>query len=328
MAKLRSFGLTLATLVTLAALPARALTFTEDFHENPFDHGWQTVGDTALFHWDSSAQDLSVTWDSSQTNSYCYLPLGNVLTKASDFQLAFDLTLEDIQIGATPGKDTTFEIALGFLNLAQATQPQFLRGTGSNSPDLVEWDYFPDSGFGATVSTPIVSASNVWASGGFNFPLPLALAKTYHFVLTYTATNQTLQAQMSADGSTNLLDPTTLDNSFDDFQVDAFAVESYSDAGQDPQYAGSVLAHGRLDNIVITLPDAPIQQFAGGFAQGTWRGDFVGRPGWRYTLEVSSNLQTWRSVGSSVDGTGQLQTLTDPSPSPREAFYRIRADQL
>jgi hypothetical protein len=35
-----------------------------------------------------------------------------------------------------------------------------------------------------------------------------------------------------------------LNTNFADFRLGSISVSSYSDAGQDPQYAGSVLAHG------------------------------------------------------------------------------------
>src|SRR5690349_5102574 len=102
--------------------PARAVTFTESFSSNPLQHGWQTYGDASLFQWDSTNQNLRVTWDSSRPNSYFYNPLGTILSRSDDFSLAFDLRLADIGVGSDTNKSGTFSIGLGFLNLAEATQ--------------------------------------------------------------------------------------------------------------------------------------------------------------------------------------------------------------
>ena len=67
--------------------------FTENFSADPLQNGWQIFGDTNLFQWDSTNQNLDVTWDSSQTNSYFYNPLGTILAKSDDFSLSFDLQL-------------------------------------------------------------------------------------------------------------------------------------------------------------------------------------------------------------------------------------------
>ena len=74
--------------------PRAAATITENFSANPLQNGWQIFGDTNLFQWDSTNQNLAVTWDSSQTNSYFYHPLGTILTRNDDFSLAFDLAIE------------------------------------------------------------------------------------------------------------------------------------------------------------------------------------------------------------------------------------------
>ena len=84
----------------------------------------------------------TVTWDSSQPNSYFYHPLGTILTRNDDFSLEFDLQLNDAEASGYG-----FELAIGFLNLAEATSTNFNRSTGANSPDLVEFTYFPDAGY-------------------------------------------------------------------------------------------------------------------------------------------------------------------------------------
>ncbi len=316
-----------ASLFCCALPPAGAATIQEDFTTDPATRGWSAAGDAALFHWDATNQDLAVTWDSSQTNSFFYLPLHTALTRDDDFRLQFDLRLQDIAIGTTPGKDSTFEIALGLVNLAQATGPGYLRGTGTDSPNLVEWDYFPDSGFGATVSAVMISTTNVWAAS-FNSPVALSPDTTYHFDLNYSAATQTMQVAMN-DGTTTLpLQPAVITDPFGDFAVDSLAVSSYSDTGQDPMFAGSVLAHGTVDNLVLDLPTPPIRRYVGALTNGVWTAQFTGWTGWRYTLEVSTDLQRWTPVGAAFDSTGGRQTISDLQPAANRAFYRLRADKL
>src|SRR2546422_9837110 len=84
MKKLR-FVLALASLSVLSA--ARPATVTENFSANPLQNGWRIFGATNLFQWDSTNQNLAVTWDSSQTNSYFYRSLGTILTRDDEFSV-------------------------------------------------------------------------------------------------------------------------------------------------------------------------------------------------------------------------------------------------
>ena len=106
-----------------------ALRFVETFAEDPAANGWATTGST-LFQWDTAAERLAVQWDSSQPNSYFHRPLGLTFDIQQDFSLAFDLELDAIEIGTTPGKPFTFPIAVGLIDLAQATRSGFFRGAG------------------------------------------------------------------------------------------------------------------------------------------------------------------------------------------------------
>src|SRR5204863_411895 len=79
--------------------------------------------------------------------------------------------------------------------------------------------------------------------------------------LAYTASNQTLRSSATKNGAPfgkspgNTLDDLVLTGQ-PDFRVDAFGVSSYSDAIQTgiPDYWGSVLAHGVIDNVALTVP--------------------------------------------------------------------------
>src|SRR5450755_2128168 len=101
MKKIRS--LAFASLFVLSVTSAFAMTITENFTNDPSLDGWQAFGNTNLFQWDSASNDLAVTWNSTNANSYFYHPLGVTLTSASNFMFAVDFKLQDLAIGTTPG---------------------------------------------------------------------------------------------------------------------------------------------------------------------------------------------------------------------------------
>jgi hypothetical protein len=214
---------------------ARAITIAEDFSTDPAFSGWSRFGDTNFFVWNSTNQDLEVIWDSSQPNSYFSHAFGPNLTSASDFMFGFDLRLNDIGPGSDPGKPFTFQIAIGLINLEQATNTSFVRGSGYEAPNLVEFDYFWDSGFGATVSPVMISGLNEFNDGGFTFPLELVTGATFHIILLYTAEDRTLRTMITSNGvAFGPVKDATLSASFSDFTVDHFGVSSFNDAGQFP----------------------------------------------------------------------------------------------
>ena len=95
----------------VAACLVRAATISENFVTDPRARGWKVFGDTNLFRWNATNQNLEMTWDSSHSNSFFYLPLGTILAKADDFSFSFDLRLRDIRLGISSNKTDTFEIA-------------------------------------------------------------------------------------------------------------------------------------------------------------------------------------------------------------------------
>src|SRR5271165_5189674 len=113
------------TALCVALSPAHAATLTEDFSTDPLQKGWQVFGDTNLFTWNSTNQNLEVTWDSSQSNSYFSHSIGTILTTNDDFNVEFDLQLTNA-VAANYGS----ELAIGFLHLADATGAGFLRSSG------------------------------------------------------------------------------------------------------------------------------------------------------------------------------------------------------
>src|SRR5207245_6985164 len=123
-------------------------------------------------------------------------PLGTLLARDDDFSVAFDLRLNDFVAGPDPQLPSTFPLSDGFLNLAEASQPGFLRGTGYSAPDLAEFSFFPDPG-GAWIYGPSLTAVMI-DSTGFNYtsagydPDSLTTNDIYRWNLNHTARNSNL----------------------------------------------------------------------------------------------------------------------------------------
>ena len=305
-----------------------ATVVAEDFAFDPSQDGWRIAGNSNLFHWNAMNQNLEVTWDSSEPNSYFYHPLGTILSREDDFSLAFDLRLENIGLGPDTNKAATFPIAIGFLNLDKATQTNFLRGTGANSPDLAEFAYFWDSGFGATCWPTFVDTNSTFNYNSASDYAIFALSPgdEYHVVMSYTASNQTVVALVTNFEQTAGARITQLLNTnFADFHLGAVSISSYNDAGQDPQYAGSVLAHGIVDNVVVTAPTPPVQNLASIITNGLWQVQFVGKTNWLYTLERTSDFKSWAEASMATAGVNGSMILQDTNAPAPAAFYRVRA---
>jgi len=313
---------------------AAAATINESFASDPLLRGWKVFGDASLFQWNRTNENVEVTWDSSRTNSYFWLPLGTILSRGDDFSIAFDLRLRDIAIGTTTNKSYTFEIAAGLLRMTNATATNFFRGAGQSSlgpRNLVEFDYFPDSGFGATFSPTVVTTNKVITFSD-NHPLEMTAGDLFHIVMSFTASNRTLRTIVTKNGAPFGLPPTNAIRDLvltasQDFRVDAVAIMSYSDAVQvgSPTYWGSVLAHGTLDNLVVTVPDPPVQVFTLVKSNATVRAQFATRTNWLYTLERTRDFTAWAAVSSTNDGTGAVMTLVDTNASVPNGYYRVRA---
>jgi hypothetical protein len=319
---IRSCALLLMLLWLVAT--ARAATLTEDFGSDPSGRGWQVFGEGGLFEWNAAEGSLAVTWDSAKTNSYFYRELPMMLTKADDVRVSFDLRLAEVAVGTTPGKPFTFELAAGLFHLASATHTNFARGSASQSPNLVEFDYFPDSGFGATISPIIVSSNNQFVPS-FSFPLELTVGDTFHVEMQYRAAEQTLTTVLQRNGAPfGPVKPVVLGPNFTDFRVDTISISSYSDRGA----GGSILARGVIDNLEVTTPDPPqvSLQTANGQAGIV---QFTGQSGWTYVLERTEDWAVWVPASERTSGTGQVQTLSDglPNPVSGRAYYRLRLER-
>jgi hypothetical protein len=315
MKKVLFVSLALAGLSVLSVV--RATVITENFSSDPLQNGWQVFGDTNLFQWDSTNHNLVVTWDSSQPNSYFYHPLGTILAIDDDFSVSFDLRLGDIN-------DTGFEIAIGFLNFADATRTNFLRaGTNDFFPNMAEFDYFPS--FGSEDAT--LSSTNSKLYFAYD-NLSLDPGVTYSVVLTHAAGQAAISGNIYInhdDLYTSL--PNFFSQTITNFHLDIISISSYSDAGQDPDFAGSILAHGTVDNFAVNIPPPPIQNLTGVLTNNFWQAQFVSRSNWLYTLQRAPDFQTWTNVSPATGGNATNLFLQDTNSLANKAFYRIRAER-
>jgi hypothetical protein len=327
---MRQFAWTLLWLA--AAFPSRAAAIAESFSTDPAARGWVLYGDASLFRWDATNQQLEVTWDSSRTNSLFYKSLGTVLTKGEDFGFGFDLRLHDIAIGVNTNKPYTFEIAMGLCRFQSITNANFFRGAGTSVAfgprNLIEFDYFPDSGFGATVAPTAVSSNNVIRFSDNHESHELTTNDLFRVDMAYTASNQVLRTVMTRNGAAFGPIKNLSLAGFPDFRVDTFAVISYSDAMQaPPQFAGSILAHGTVDNIVWKVPEPPLTALRGGWTGSVFRAEFNAVSNWRYRLEVTRDFREWNGVAEELTTTNGLVRLEDAMPLPGRGFYRVAADR-
>jgi hypothetical protein len=310
-------------LCLLAASSVRAVTFTENFTNNPAQNGWQSFGDASLFQWDSVNDVMDVTWDSSQTNSYFYHPLGTTLSIADSFTVNFDIQLNDITYDSYPFYP--MNVAVGLFNYNEATNSGFSRPDGT-TPDLFEFDYFPDNGLGEPNLSALLADMTVTATNESDFYfifdiLPMEAGTTYHVSLTHAAGAADLSAIVYTNGQVYSTMPTGFTAPIEDFHLDTLSINSYQ---EDATYPDNLLAHGTVGNFTVTLPPV-VRNLAGTFSNGVWQAQFGTYTGWNYTLDRSTNLMAWRNITAAVSGTGDIMTLSDTSPPSGKAFYRVRA---
>jgi hypothetical protein len=155
--------------------------------------------------------------------------------------------------------------------------------------------------------------------------MALTTGDVYHVAMRYVAANQTLMSRLTRNGEPcGPLQNASLGANFSDFRVDQLAISSYSDAGQDPPFAGSVLAHGIVDNFVFICPP-PVDEVTGGLAGKAWQVHFTSHANWMYKLERTADFQTWTEASGTVAGTGAAMILSDTNAPTDKAFYKVRA---
>tara|TARA_B110000467_G_scaffold164686_1_gene195045 strand:- start:1939 stop:3603 length:1665 start_codon:yes stop_codon:yes gene_type:complete len=291
----------------------------ENFSANPLANGWAAHGDESLFEWDAEIGALAVRWDSEKPNSYFYRPLGLTLTEADTFAFAFDIVLDEVRAGHLDGQPYTFEVALGLINSKSAKADGFSRGTGNDSPNLVEWDYFPDTGFGATISPAIASTKSQFAAG-FTFPAALSAGKQYSVRMEYDLHEKALKTFMLENGDAwKEIESVKLGDDFSGFAVDAFSISSYTAKGS----TSSLLAKASVDNLAIAVARSQPRIVGARLVDGQWSARAFGFGAAGYLLERSADLHEWHAVGNGVLEDGLYLRLIDENPSADDIFYRL-----
>ena len=301
-----------------SSLSANNLHF-ETFDSDPLTKGWSVHGDKSLFEWDEDSESLRVKWDTERPSSFFYKPLGRVLTESNSFAFTFQITLDSVKAGYLEGKPYTFQVALGLLNISSAIDKNFNRGTGSDSPNLVEWDYFPDTGFGATVSPSVVSDKSEF-SAGFTFPAELLIGKTYSIKLIYLSEERVLKTEMLEDGkSWENIQTVEISSDFSGFFVDTFSISNFS--AKDSE--SSLLAIGTVDEVALVTSDTLPKLFGVKINGSQWEAkSFLIEPEiWK--VESSNDVLNWNRAILDSDSLNYFQYFNDTVTNKEFQFYRL-----
>ena len=278
------------------------------------------------FAWDEAAGNLRVTWDSEQPNGFFHLPLPTTLTDVDDFEMWFDVTLESLGVGFDSGSIYAYEVlSVGFINRGMAFSEEFRRTNASRSPNILEFDYFPDTGFKDTVAIVAVDSESRYANPSHNFPLTLATAVAHSVSIVYSAEDRTVRTTMTVAGEPfgtikDVVLPTP--DRFAGFSFDAFSISVY----QDFTSWGWMTATGTIDNVRLLLPDPPELELEVASAGDSLMVRFEALAGWRFQVQRSEDLGEWTDVGHPVIGVGQPVELAGIRPNG-EGFFRLRLNR-
>jgi hypothetical protein len=314
----------------IAALSLNAAVLTEDFSSDPALRGWKVFGNTNLARWNPTNHNLDFTWDSSQTNTYFYHPLGTILGKSDDCTLVFDMTVKDLVVGVNPSKPYAFPLCVGLQNFANATGTNFFRGNGHLSPNLTEVGFFGDTGFGPTIWPSFWSSNSVlnYNSSSDYTIMDLPLGVRMRVTMNYAASNKLVTTTITTNGvSVGAINSFKLSATYTDYRVGTVAIPSYSDGAQAPGDAGSLLAHGIIHGITVTTPAPPVQNVAITFSNAHWLTQFGGVTNWNYFLESSANFGLWTQVASNSLATNGTVSLVDSNTFSGAQFYRVRSER-
>lgn len=317
-----------AAFLAALAMPATAWDgFVEEFDSEPATRGWRALGDASSFRWEPDGW-LAVEWDSSRPNGFFARELPGPVTERDDFSFGFDLLLDTHAVGVAPGKPGTFQMAVGLVRRADALHPGFRRGVFLASRNLVEWAWFgsePSGLISASISPVVVPADGRLPWGYADSFVEPRMGVRYGFDLAYTALDRTLRVTMTEDGVPGpALRAVVVPQGFTGFEVDALSVNAYSDAGQDPRYAGSLRASARIDRLRW---DGPGPVIVGLRVEATHVGARVRcgtRTGWRYALQATDDLHAWADVAGPVTSDGGEVMLEDAARRASR-LYRVEA---
>jgi len=153
--------------------------------------------------------------------------------------------------------------------------------------------------------------------------VPLEPGVLYHVVLAQAAGAPMLRAEVFMNGQLYTALPGSFSTNFTDFRVDAISISSYHDPGS----GGSILAHGVVDNLIVTTPPPPVQNLSGAWSNNIWQARCISRSNWLYTLQRTADFQSWTDVSTATTGNATNLLLPDANPPAGTAFYRMKAER-
>jgi hypothetical protein len=211
-----------------------------------------------------------------------------------------------------------FELAVGLCNLADATGTNFSRANGI-SPNLFEFDYFPDGGYGSSVDATFFDASNNFYYD-YDDSQSLVNGVTYQVVLIHRAGESSISGTVFTNGQIFSTLPQVATDGAGDFRLDTISISSYTTT--DDYYGDSLLAHGTVDKLAFAspLPISTVNVLSVGKIQ------FGSDTNWLYTLEQSSDLQNWSPAAPGVFGIGTNLVLQATNLPVDKSFFRVRAN--
>ena len=241
-----------------------------------------------------------------------------------------------------PGKTGPLQIGFGFLNFADATSTNFMRGAWGGAPNVAEFDYYPSGYYDSAASfgtlprprrlrlSPAVNSRH-YAPASLILPARAAdqPADSRPADLLRRQPNGGARGddqRRAAGAAARLVLNTPANSQFtaaDDFRVDMFSISSYSSIGDDLRF-GPGPRHGgqsggrpaRRRSPDLTAP-SPQRRLAGAV---------LSHSNWLYTLERTSDFSPGRRYRDAPRHGGTSMTLQDTNAPPAQAFYRVRAD--
>jgi hypothetical protein len=209
------------------------------------------------------------------------------------------------------------------LHWADATNASFSRAN-FDSPNVCEFDYFPYFTYPGGFSPDQVNAVMIDGSGYDLFydyhVMSLVPGVIYQVAIVHQPGAGSISCEISTNGQVISTLPQWLDyGPIGDFQLDMLSINSYADGGPG---SPDILAHGTVGNFAFAspLPIGNVQ--TPGAAQAAFGSD----TNWVYTLEGSTDFQTWTAAAAGVFGNGTNLLLQATNPPAGPAFYRVRAD--
>ena len=304
-----------------------AASVVETFDADPATSGWKIHGGE-MFEWDEAEGTLNAVWDSEEPNSYFHLPLPFALTDHDDFEMSFDLSLSSVEFDFTTGSLYAYEVlSIGLIDTNSAFADGFKRTVGSASPSLIEFDYFPDTGFKDTVAVVAVDRDSKYAPPSHNFPLTMEFGEVYSVTIRYSSEDRTVRTTMLSGGVAHgaikdivLPSPAI----FAGFSLNAFSVSAYHDFTPWGRMAGA----GTIDNVTLTMPDPPEIDLQLSLTSDGITVEFEALAGWQFRLLRSDDLLEWSEIAGAIEGDGLTHVIDGGDRKAGQTFYRTVAQRV